>query len=551
MLFGLRSVAVVAAVTSACSHPPAGTLRFKVEPAVWRVADSTPFKKVPEERVYNRTLYQTDGFFVRRLTRAMDFPSTGRALDINALDEVPDSTWFTNRIGLRDVSIDEIRRGANIDPNPVNNLPWTIVGAKVGGLSVGFKFEDSKGDKYLLKFDADTRPEMETAAHIIGHRLLWACGYNVPEDYLAFVKREDILISPKAQTKDTLGKKSPLTAANIDLVLKKMFQTPDGKYRVLVSRFLPGKPIGPFSREGVREDDPNDRIAHERRRTVRGEVPMFQWINHTDIQEDNTLDVFKDGHVIHYLIDFGKAFGVMNNSNSWRTVGYTYRLDFGIALRSILTLGLYDRPWDHLSSPPYPGVAMFEAEHFDPSEWRINSPYWPFDDVDRFDGYWGAKITMRFTPDQIAAAVDEAHYSDARAASYMVSTLVERQRRVGKYWFGLVSPLDNFVVEAAGDRSRLCFDDLARSYQLDLSSTKYTVEIFDDAGKVLEPRATLATPASGTRTCTAPFALGAGANHYTIVKLAASRNARALPAVLVHLAQVPGGGFDVIGIRRL
>ncbi|CAN5917702.1 hypothetical protein BH11MYX3_BH11MYX3_14390 [soil metagenome] len=549
-MFGLRSLAIVAAVTAACSHPPAGTLRFKVEPPVWKVADTTPFKPKPEERVYNRTLYQTDGMFVRRITRAMDLPSTGRALDVNALDEVPDSTWVTNRIGLRDMSVDELRRGANLDPSPINNLPWTIVGAKVGGLSVGFQFADSKGDRYLLKFDEGSRPEMETAAHVIGHALLWAAGYNVPQDYLAFVNREDIHVSPKAKQKDTLGKKSPLTSAHIDLALKKMFRTPDGRYRVLVSRFLPGKPIGPYSREGVRKDDPNDRIAHERRRSVRGEIPMFQWINHTEIQEDNTLDIFKDDHVIHYLIDFGKAFGVMNNSNNWKTVGYTYRLDFGIALRSLLTLGLYDRPWDHIDQPPYTGIAVFEAKNFNPAEWRINSPYWPFDDADRFDGYWGAKITMRFTKEHIAAAVDEAHFTDPRATAYMVDTLVERQRRVGKYWFSQVSPLDNFTVEAAGDRSRLCFDDLARTYQLDMSSAKYSVEVFDRDGKVLEPRATLPTPASGARTCTAPFALGGDAKHYTIVKLAVSRNATALPPVLVHLGQVPRG-LDVIGIRRL
>ncbi len=549
-MFEARQLVLVAAAITACSHPPAGTLRFKVEPPVWKVADTTPFKQLPEERIYNRTLYQTDGMVVRRLTRAMDFPSTGRALDINALDEVPDSTWFTNRIGLRDMSIDEIHRGANMDPSPINNLPWTIVGAKVGGLSVGFQFEDSKGDKYLLKFDEGSRPEMETAAHVIGHHLLWAAGYNVPQDYLAFVKREDIEVSPKANQKDTLGNKQPLTEAHFESALKEMFRTPDGHYRVLVSRYLPGKPIGPYAREGVREDDPNDKIAHERRRTVRGEVPLFSWINHTDIQEDNTLDIFKDGHVIHYLIDFGKAFGVMNNSNDWKTVGYTYRVDFGIALRSILTLGFYDRAWDHISPPAYTGIAMFDAEHFDPAEWRINSPYWPFNDADRFDGYWGAKITMRFTREQIVAAVEEAHFSDPRAATYMVSTLVERQRRVGRYWFDQVSPLDNFVVEAAGDRSRLCFDDLARFYQLDPSTASYSVEVFDHDGRTLEPRSKLATPAAGSRTCTAPFALGGDASHYTIVKLAVARNARTSPPVMVHIAQVPGRAIDVIGIRR-
>ena len=34
-----------------------------------------------------------------------------RALNVNTLDEVPDSSWFTNRIGRRPMSLDELVRG--------------------------------------------------------------------------------------------------------------------------------------------------------------------------------------------------------------------------------------------------------------------------------------------------------------------------------------------------------------------------------------------------------------------------------------------------------
>src|SRR5512134_124869 len=36
-----------------------------------------------------------------------------RALNVNTIDEVPDSSWFVNRIGARPMSIPEILRGAN------------------------------------------------------------------------------------------------------------------------------------------------------------------------------------------------------------------------------------------------------------------------------------------------------------------------------------------------------------------------------------------------------------------------------------------------------
>ncbi|MBA3451495.1 MAG: hypothetical protein H0T42_00195, partial [Deltaproteobacteria bacterium] len=283
-------ITIVAA--TACAAPAAGTIRFVNQPPIWRVDDKRPLDRKPAEREYNRTLYQIDGFAVRRLTRAMDFPSTGRALDVNSLDEVPDSSWFTNRIGVREVSLDELRRGPNIDDSPFKHLPWTITGAKVGGLSLGFVIEDASKAKYLLKFDVRERPEMETAAHIIGHRLLYACGYNVPQDHVGYITREDLVLSPKATAKNPLGEKSPLTRENVDRGLETVFKTTDGRYRVMVSRFIEGTPIGPAAREGTRPDDPNDRIAHERRRTIRGQVPLFSWLNHTDIQEDNSLDSY-------------------------------------------------------------------------------------------------------------------------------------------------------------------------------------------------------------------------------------------------------------------
>jgi hypothetical protein len=548
---------VLALLVAACSHPPAGTVRFANAPIVWRVSDRVPLDKKPAEREYNRSLYHTDGFVVRRATRAMDMQDPVRARDVNALDEVPDSTWFTNRIGIRELSIAEVRRGANLDPSPFTNLPWTIKSAKVGGTALGFIFEDSKGDKYLLKVDMKDVPEMETGAHTIAHRIVWALGYNVPQDYLGYIDPTSIRVDGKATKKDPLGNKAPLTAAEVTAAFELAYHREDGQLRVLASRYLPGIPIGPYAREGTRPDDPNDRIPHEQRRSVRGQAAIFSWLNHTDMQEDNTLDAFirylgpdgkptDRGHVVHYLIDFGKAFGVMGYVNSWKTVGYTYRADLGMALRSLLTFGLWKRPWDGIEVPTYKGLGLFEAEHFDAGAWRTNSPYWPYEDADRSDGYWGAKLVMRFSREQIAAAVAEAQYSDPRTAKYMIDALVGRQRKIGAYWFRQVSPLDHFAVASIEGGTRLCFDDLALVYALESPrGHRYRVETFDRDGTALHA-STL--PASANACVVVPIA--AGSNGYTIVKLAALRNALALPPVFVHLARDAGGAVRVIGIRR-
>ena len=541
-------------VLAACAaQPPAGTVRFANQDPVWKVADRAPLPKEPAEREYFRTLYHIDGFAVRRATRAMDVPDPVRAADVNALDEVPDSTWFVNRIGVRDLSVEELRRGPNVDASPFDHRPWTITGAKVGGTALGFVFEDARGEKYLLKFDVANVPEMETGAHMIAHRLVWAMGYNVPQDFLGYIRRDDLVISPEA-TKKSAGKKTPLLATDVDEALAKIYRTGDGRIRVLASKYLPGKPIGPYAREGVRTDDPNDRIPHERRRSLRGQIAPFAWLNHTDMQEDNTLDVFvrhpgpdgkksDRGHVVHYLIDFGKALGVMGYVNYWKTIGYTYRFDLGMAARSLVTLGLWKRPWDDVSAPTLRGVGLFSAEGFDPGAWRANSQYWPYEDADRFDGYWGAKLVMRFTRAHVEAAVAEAQYSDSRASQHMLDVLLARQRRIGAYWFAQVSPLDRFEVRGR----RLCFDDLALVYGLESArERRVIVESFDGDGHRLAPR--VATTAAASRCIDVP-ASGA-ADGYTIVKLATLRGRKALPPVLVHLARDARGELRVIGLRR-
>ncbi len=574
----LAAVLALGALGTGCAHTsPAGAMRFHNQAPVWKVSDRVPFTPRPKEREYNRTLYHVDGFAVRRLTRAMDVGPRGRALDVNSLDEVPDSSWFTNRIGVRDLPIDELVRGANLDPSPMENLPWTIVSAKVGGTAIVFVFEDTKKDRYLLKFDLRGVPEMETGAHMLGHRILWAAGYNVPQDYLAFIRREDLTVSPEATKKDALGNKAPLTTQELDEALEKVYRTDDGRYRVLASRFLPGRPIGPYAREGKRDDDPNDLIVHERRRSIRGQLALFSWLGHTDLQEDNTLDIFRTvgdkakegeperGFVEHYLIDFGKAFGVMGYVNNWKTTGFTYRVDVGFALQTIFGFGLWKRPWEDSEAPGLRGIAIFDARTYDPSAFRANSQYWPLEDADRFDGFWGAKIAMRFTREQLAAVVGEARYSDPRASAYMLETLISRQRKLGAYWFGEVSPLEAFAVApggaagaAAGSAglAQLCFDDLALRYGLlprDVAApTRYRVKAFDYGGAALRAPVAVIDAAKGAsgRTC-AEVPLGGSGDRYTIVELAASRGGKTLPAVRVHLAVDPGGQLAVIGLRRL
>ena len=61
-----------------------------------------------------------------------------RAVNVNTLDEVPDSSWFTNRIGVRDLPIAEIARGPNKFER-LDAVDWVVVrGKSPGGFHPGF-----------------------------------------------------------------------------------------------------------------------------------------------------------------------------------------------------------------------------------------------------------------------------------------------------------------------------------------------------------------------------------------------------------------------------
>jgi hypothetical protein len=529
----MRIVFVVA--LAACAHSaPVGELRFKNRDPVWRVDDHRPIGAKPEKRAYNRALYHVDGFIFRRIDRALEMRGHVRARDINSIEEVPDSSWFTNRIGMREMTLDELRAGSAISESPFDNLPWTITGGKDGGFDLGFEFEDARGAKYILKFDDPNEPELATGAHMIASRILYAIGYNVPEDYLGEIDRKDLEVGPK----------SKLTPSKLDRKLAMVPRRPDGKLRVLASRMIRGDAIGPYAREGKRDDDANDVIPHEDRRSLRGQYAIFSWLNHIDVQEDNTLDTYVDGHVVHYLIDFGSALGVMGHSLRWQTPGHTYRVDIGVAVRGILGFGFVKRPWDGLRQPPIRGIGLIDAEHFRPGSWRPNSFYWPLEEKDRFDAFWGAKLLMRFTREQLAAIVGVAQYSDPRASQYMLDTLVARQRATAKYWFEQVAPLDGFAV----DGGALVFRDLLLAYHLRDVPTRYLVEAFDRAGRRIDARMIAASPDGAVRID--DLALSRAADGYTILRVQVVREQIAMAPVEVHVARSDSGDVRVIGLRR-
>jgi len=124
-------------------------------------------------------------------------PSGTRAQNINTIDEVPDSHWFTNRIGTRAISTEDLVRGPNVGAPP-DPSQWTLTKEKTSGSHPGFTAQDAKGETWFLEFDPPYFPQGATGAVIVATKLFWALGYNQVESYLTSFDPKNIHIDPKA-----------------------------------------------------------------------------------------------------------------------------------------------------------------------------------------------------------------------------------------------------------------------------------------------------------------------------------------------------------------
>ena len=216
--------------------------------------------------------------------------TAGPSLAVNTLGEVPDSAWFTNRIGSRTMSMEELVRGPGDANAPALDAPWTVISGKNEGVTPGLVIRDSKGRKYFLKFDPKSNPEMASAADVIGSKIFYDLGYNVPENYIVRFARNQLVVNQKSTYKTPDGKKRAMTDRDVDDVLAKTPREKEGLYRGMASLTIAGDIIGPFRYYGTRKDDPNDIVDHENRRDLRGLYVFAAWLNHTDSKSINSLD---------------------------------------------------------------------------------------------------------------------------------------------------------------------------------------------------------------------------------------------------------------------
>ena len=103
-------------------------------------------------------------------------PSGLRAKNLSTIDEVPDSSWFTNRVGVRTLTIDEIVRGrcrATAGSIALGHLPGKDLRRPSGRDCEGRKRRD-----LVLEFDPSYYPDGATAAVVMATKFFWALGYT-------------------------------------------------------------------------------------------------------------------------------------------------------------------------------------------------------------------------------------------------------------------------------------------------------------------------------------------------------------------------------------
>ena len=565
MSFSQRAFLVLALslIASSCINR---VNKYSMADPMWTDSqDMRAFSPMPEEYFSPFAWDGADNIIFRPLARVFALDPAGQAVNVNAMDEVPDSSWYTNRLSRHSLSTERIVQ-ASCDEQPLDAIgPWTITSAKPNGANPGFIIEDAEGRAYLLKFDSPKQPERATAADVMGSIIYWAAGYHTPCNRIVFFDKEILKISKKA-TAEKLGKKIPLTWEMLDPVFEKAYQRKDGKWRAASSKFLPGRPIGPWRYEGMREDDPNDVIPHEDRRELRGAYALASWVNHFDSREQNTLAMWISdennenvGHVRHNYIDFGDCFGSM-----WAQLGMSERLGHSSYLdvphlaQDFITLGAIPRPWrKNKLGAAGKTLGYFNVETFEPDKYHPGYPNPAFLRAREQDNAWMARIIANLSEDTIRAIVHEANLENQTVHDELVRILIGRRKRLLDRWFRKISPLTKPRVMVGAARADLCVQDLAvSSGLLPRSERVYRTSAWEVPGK--RPKRVSIGPALARgphEVCvTLPSAKGASVESpkYWVVDILAKRRAtdkEARPA-RIHLYQSGKTEYKVVGLQR-
>lgn len=472
-----------------------------------------------------------------------------RAGNINTIDEVPDSNWFTNRIGARPLTAAEVARGPVTGDGPAG--PLTVIRPKPAGASPGFVARDSRGDVWFISFDADGYPDAATGAVMVANKLFWALGYWQVENHLLQIHPESIAIAETARLTPPSGRRRPMRQSDIDAVLARSHRRPDGSYRAVAAKAIEGTVLGGFRYHGTRPDDPNDIVPHEDRRELRALRVFGAWTNLVDMKAGNTLDTIieQDGRrvVRHYLQDVGSTFGVGARGPHDYDEGFEFLYEGGTLLKRLVTLGLHRSAWQTARYEDIPAIGLFEADAFDPRTWRPRTPNGAFLRARDDDMFWAARRVAAFSDELIDAAARAGQYGDPAAAPHLARLLKERREKIARAFLPAINPLAEFAI----DGGRLTFVNVAEQAGVAAAPGGYRAAWFTFDNATGETRPIGSETSAAGPSIAVPPGLPSSAGGYVKIEVRATESPEASWEVPVDVYfRRLADGWKLVGLER-
>jgi len=477
-------------------------------------------------------------------------PSGTRAQNLNTIDEVPDSSWFTNRIGAKTITADELVRGpvAGAAPDPSR---WTLIREKTSGAHPGFTAKDAKGETWFLEFDPLYFPEGATGSVVVASKIFWALGYNQVESFLTTFDPKHVEIDPKATIRRPSGARTPFSQDDINAILEHVARDKDGTYRVIAGRLIPGKIMGNFLFEGTRPDDPNDLVPHQHRRELRALRVFGAWTNLTDLKAANTIDALttENGRTVikHYLQDVGSTFGMCNDLHEW-DLSWEHFYQSDTTRRRLFSFGFALSPWQTVPYVEYPSIGKFEGDRFDPRTWKPQTQTTAYMETRDDDAFWAARRIVAFSDELIRAAVHTGQYSDPEAEKYLGDVLIKRRNKIASIYMTAVNPIVSPRLDSNG---RLVFENAAVAAGAGTAPAAYRAAwmLFDNATGETRP---LSETQSATTSIDAPRGLPTGAGSIVAVDISAESDAHpAWKRPIRTYFRRGGDGWTLVGLERI
>jgi hypothetical protein len=525
----------------------AATQKFFPDDPVKAVADSQDASKV-EERDINLTYDTLENLFAW----PGDSTPNVRALNLNTIDEVPDSSWFTNRLGTRAMSVEEVVKGPDTGTGPAPGA-WTVIAAKSDGITPGFTIRDTAGQVWFIKVDPPGYRGMSTGTEVVVTKLFWALGYHLPEVHLTALRPDELQIDPSARVTPPSGRRRPFRQSDIRRMLRRAHRDEDGSYRVIASKGLPGRPVGGFRFYGTRSDDPNDVVPHEHRRELRGYGTFAAWVNHVDSKSINTLDtvVEHEGRQIvrHHLLDFGSTVGSAGVYPREAFEGWEYLVEGKKTLAGMPTFGFYIKDWRTIPIYRARSVGAFPIDHeeWDPERWKPRYANSAFRSARFDDKFWAARRLQGFTDEMLTAVTRTGQFNDPQAEAMLAKFFIDRRNAIVRRYLPAVNPV---VDPAIGVNGALTFRNAAVEAQVGFEPPEYVVEWhrFDNATGATTSIGT--TSASGT-TVPAPQGLPGEAGAFVRADISAKGGPESWAAPVHAYFRRGASGWALVGFERI